>query len=102
MVGINNRDLATFRVDLAITERLMARIPHKSRSCPKAEFYRQRRGAVRESGVRAVLVGEALIRAADTAALLQELVEAGCPDCWPETRDRIARAAAAEPIGATS
>ena len=84
LIGINNRDLATFEIDLALTEKLMENIPSQipvvseSGISTSADVIR-----LRDRGVRAVLVGEALIRAADTGELLRELVEAGCPDCRP-------------------
>lgn len=77
LVGINNRDLRTFRVDLATTERLRPRIPA---SVPVvSESGIERPEDVRRvwaAGVRAVLVGSALVRSPDPAAKLRELREA--------------------------
>jgi indole-3-glycerol phosphate synthase len=74
IVGVNNRNLATMAVDLAVSERLLPRLPAGVKG-------------IAESGVRAAadvrrlracgaanfLVGEALVRAADPAALLREM-----------------------------
>ena len=75
VIGINNRDLSTFTVDLATTERLRPLIP-------------QDRIVVSESGIKdrsdmeklerwrvdAVLIGECLMSAPDIAAKMKELL----------------------------
>ena len=74
LVGVNNRNLHTFAVSLETTERLAPLLaPHAlvvslsgMRSAADA-----RRAVV--AGARAVLVGEALVRADDPAALIREL-----------------------------
>jgi len=74
IVGINNRDLRTFEVDLATTERLAPRIPEdvpfvaESGIRSRADVVRLRR-----AGASNFLIGEALVRAPDAAALLAEL-----------------------------
>jgi indole-3-glycerol phosphate synthase len=69
-VGVNARDLETFSEDLGVVERLAARVP--------AEVVAVAESAIREvadarrvaaAGFDAVLVGEALVRAADPSAL---------------------------------
>ena len=68
IVGVNNRDLKTFDVDLATTVRLAGLVP--SDVVLVAESGIHSPGDVRrmgESGAHAVLVGEALVKAADTA-----------------------------------
>lgn len=77
VIGVNNRDLRTFEVDLAITERLARLIPSgvvlvsESGIGSRADVSR-----VRRAGAHAVLVGESLIlsddRAGAVAALLSE------------------------------
>jgi indole-3-glycerol phosphate synthase len=62
MIGINNRDLHTFEVDLATTERLRPLIPEGR--CVVSESGISTRADVErlaDCGVHAVLVGEALI-----------------------------------------
>jgi indole-3-glycerol phosphate synthase len=77
-VGINNRDLRTFRTDLAVTMELLAELPHEitvvSESGIRSATEVERLGA---AGVHAVLVGESLLRAPDPGAATGELV--GCP-----------------------
>jgi indole-3-glycerol phosphate synthase len=74
IVGINNRDLRDFSVDLQRTETLMEHVPSgvtvvSESGIAGAEQVR-RLGA---RGVRAVLVGESLMRADDPAAALRAL-----------------------------
>jgi tryptophan synthase beta subunit len=78
LIGVNNRDLRTLRVDVERAARLREQVPDD-------------RLAVAESGVRdpatvarwraigydAALVGEALVRAADPAAAVRSFVAAG-------------------------
>jgi indole-3-glycerol phosphate synthase len=110
LLGVNNRDLKTFKVDLATTERLAARLlssfpgaPGASRPTPGAppsggstvkaspgeprlshptpllvaESGIHTRGDVQRlarCGARAILVGESLMRHADVAAKVRELI----------------------------
>lgn len=66
IIGINNRDLATMRVDLATTERLAKLVPSEtilvseSGITTRADVER-----VARCGVRAVLIGTALMKAGD-------------------------------------
>jgi indole-3-glycerol phosphate synthase len=73
-VGVNHRDLRTFAVDLALTERLRKLIPSEvvlvaESGIHTAEDARR----VREAGADAILVGEALMRAPDPAVRIREL-----------------------------
>jgi indole-3-glycerol phosphate synthase len=75
LVGINNRDLRDFSVDVARTSALLREIPPgvtvvSESGIARAEQVR----ALEQEGVHAVLVGESLMRAADPAAALRELV----------------------------
>lgn len=68
IIGINNRNLATFEVDLAVTEQLSEQVPSgivlvsESGIKTAADIAR-----VKACGVNAVLIGEALMRAQATA-----------------------------------
>jgi len=87
LVGINNRNLHDFSVDLGATERLAGRIPPEV--CLVAESgIREPEDVARvaavlrpggESGVDAILVGEALVTARDVAAKARELTGAPLP-----------------------
>ncbi|HSZ13481.1 MAG TPA: indole-3-glycerol phosphate synthase TrpC [Solirubrobacteraceae bacterium] len=75
IVGVNNRDLRDFSVDVSRTEALMGEIPAEVTVVSEsgiASAEQVRRLGVR--GVRAVLVGEALMRSADPAAALGALL----------------------------
>jgi len=71
VIGVNNRDLALFRTDLGISERLIPRFPKEALAVSEsgiASGADARR--VRDAGASAVLVGEALMKADDPAALI--------------------------------
>jgi indole-3-glycerol phosphate synthase len=74
LVGINNRDLRDFSVDVGRTARLMADIPIgvtvvSESGIGTAEQLRD----LQEAGVQAVLVGESLMRAPDSEVALRAL-----------------------------
>ncbi|MBQ6971090.1 MAG: indole-3-glycerol phosphate synthase TrpC [Synergistaceae bacterium] len=74
IIGVNNRNLKDFTVDMANSARLRGMIPagvlFVSESGIKSA---QDVKAARDSGADAVLVGEALMRSADKRAMLAEL-----------------------------
>lgn len=74
IIGINNRDLRTFAVDIATTERLCPLIP-KDRIIVSESGIRERKDIqkLQQCGVNAVLIGEALVTASDVSARLKEL-----------------------------
>ncbi|PKH45569.1 indole-3-glycerol-phosphate synthase [Dehalococcoides mccartyi] len=75
IIGLNNRDLHTFKIDLTVTERLRPLIPpecivvSESGIQTRADISR-----LEELGVDAVLVGEALTASVDIAAKMRELL----------------------------
>jgi indole-3-glycerol phosphate synthase len=74
IIGINNRDLRDFSVDVQRTEQLMDEVPEGTLVVSESgisEAAQLRRLA--ERGVQAVLVGEKLMRSADPEAALREL-----------------------------
>jgi len=82
LIGVNNRDLKTFKVDLATTERLALRLnsapPVKRERLLIAESGINTRADVQRlarCGARAILVGEALMRNGDIGAKARELLE---------------------------
>ena len=80
LIGINNRDLSTFAVDLATTEQLMATYGARVRErgallvSESGLFSRDDLDRVLSAGADAVLVGEALMRQADVTAALETLI----------------------------
>lgn len=66
LIGVNNRDLRTFRTDLGTTERLAAHVPNGTLLVAESGI-NQHADLVRlaESGVRCFLVGESLMRQPD-------------------------------------
>jgi indole-3-glycerol phosphate synthase len=77
VIGINNRDLGTFEVDLVLTERLRPLIPQDRVVVAESGIYtRADVERLRALGVNAVLVGEALVTADDPAAKIEELLGA--------------------------
>jgi indole-3-glycerol phosphate synthase len=75
LIGINNRDLRTFEVDLEQTLRLKRRIPD-DRVVVGESGIRSRADAQRlqSAGVRAMLVGESLMARPDLGAAVDELL----------------------------
>lgn len=75
IIGVNNRDLRDFTVDIERTGALMGRIPgdvivvSESGISSPAQLR-----SLHSAGVQAVLVGETLMRAADPAAALRALL----------------------------
>ena len=76
VIGINNRNLATFEVDLRATEEISEEVPEEiilvSESGLKTNADARR---VFECGVNALLVGEALMRSGDVAASIAALLD---------------------------
>ncbi len=79
LLGVNNRNLVTFEVDLATTEELSADVPEEVMLVSESGI---RTGAdtarLREYGTDAILVGESLMRTENKAALVQQLI--GSPE----------------------
>ena len=74
IVGVNNRDLRTFTVDLAVTERLAKRrSPNMLVVSESGIFSRQDVERLEAAGADAILVGESLMLAQDRAAAVRRL-----------------------------
>ncbi len=86
LIGVNNRDLRTFQVDLGTTERLAAALAGRNRSANRparpplllvAESGIHSRADVerlKRAGATAILVGESLMRGPDIAAQVRRLI----------------------------
>lgn len=75
LVGINNRDLATFRTDLEVSIRLARRVPNGITVVSESGINGRRDiERLMESGIHAFLVGESLMREADIGKKLRELL----------------------------
>ncbi len=75
LVGINNRDLRTFTVDLAVTERLAPLAPaHAVVVAESGVFGSAEVERLQRAGAHAVLVGEGLVTAPDRAAAVRSLL----------------------------
>ena len=76
IIGVNNRDLAVFRTDLTVSERLIPLIPPQVVAVSESGIYSGRDAArVHAVGADAILVGEALMKASEPARLLAEFRE---------------------------
>ncbi len=74
LLGINNRDLATFSTDISTTLDLMHAIPREMVVVSESGIFSEKETRpLIESGVHAILVGESLMRSEDPAALMRQL-----------------------------
>jgi len=75
LVGVNNRDLKTFTVDLAVTERLSTLAPPASLLVGESGIFTAADAArLARAGARAMLVGESLMRQADVTSATRLLL----------------------------
>ena len=71
IIGVNNRDLAIFKTDLGLSERLIPLIPPRITAVSESGIFSAAEAArARAAGAHAVLVGEALMKTLDPAGLL--------------------------------
>ncbi|HOX53875.1 MAG: indole-3-glycerol phosphate synthase TrpC [Candidatus Omnitrophica bacterium] len=75
IIGINNRNLHTFDVDLQTVDKLVPLIPKDKIIVAESGLSDTRQiGALKNLGVNAVLIGEAFLRAKDISAKIKELM----------------------------
>ncbi len=72
IIGVNNRDLAVFKTDIGLSERLIPQFPPNVVAVSESGFSTAADAArARAAGAHALLVGESLMRAPDPAALIR-------------------------------
>lgn len=75
LIGVNNRSLATFAVDLDVTERLSLRAPREVLLVSESGIFTHADIArLQRTGARAFLVGESLMRQQDVTAATRALL----------------------------
>jgi len=77
IIGINNRDLATFKVDCRTTLDLLAKLPALKERTVVSESGLATAGQVKElyaAGVSAILVGTSLMQSPDIGAKIREIM----------------------------
>ena len=95
VVGINARDLSTFRIDRVEQLRLVAQAPRDRVVIAESGIESRAQGAAAElAGADAILVGSTLMRAADPAGKLAELISRPLVKVCGLTREEDVAAAA--------
>ena len=75
LIGINNRDLKTLKIDLAITERMARKIPQpRTVVCESGIYSFSDISRINTAGARAFLVGESLMAQEDIASAVNKLM----------------------------
>ena len=75
VIGVNNRNLTNFEVDLDTTSRLMDKVPPETIVCALSGISGPEDvKSYERAGVKGVLIGEALMRATDVAAFVAKLL----------------------------
>ena len=76
IIGVNNRDLKTFEVDITTSIRLRERVPDNVLFVSESGIRNAADIAnLQRNGTDAVLIGETLMRAADKRAILKEFAD---------------------------
>jgi indole-3-glycerol phosphate synthase / phosphoribosylanthranilate isomerase len=95
VIGVNARDLSTFRIDRGEQLRLVAHAPRDRVVIAESGIESRAQGAAAElAGADAILVGSTLMRAPDPAARLAELLSRPLVKVCGLTRDEDVTAAA--------
>ena len=95
VIGVNARDLATFKIDRHTQLDLVARIPADRVAIAESGIHNRAQGAAAElAGANAILVGSALMQAPDPAEKLAELLSRPLVKVCGLTREEDVAAAA--------
>lgn len=90
VIGVNNRNLTNFEVDLSTTNRLMEKVSKDVIICALSGISGPKDvDAYKQSGVGAVLIGEALMRATNTGAFIDVLLGDSEKDSRHEVIDDV-------------
>jgi indole-3-glycerol phosphate synthase len=74
IVGVNNRDLGSFEVDLSVAETIAAELELAPLTVAESGIFTAADALrMKNAGYDAILVGEALVRSADPSRLIEEL-----------------------------
>ena len=75
ILGINNRDLTTFDVDMNTAQRMVPRVPKSKIIVAESGYHAHDEiTALENAGVHAVLIGEAFMRESDIARKIKEIM----------------------------
>jgi indole-3-glycerol phosphate synthase len=75
IIGINNRDLATFHVDINVTLELKKHVPGGHVLVSESGIHtREHVRRLEDGGIDAILVGEALVKSGNIGEKIQELL----------------------------
>jgi indole-3-glycerol phosphate synthase len=74
LIGVNNRNLKTLKVDLATTEKLAAKLSTPLLVAESGIRTRADVERLKKSGAKAILVGESLMRGRDIQTKVRELI----------------------------
>lgn len=95
VVGVNNRNLESFEVDLQTTSRLRSLVPSDTVLCALSGINTRADVVANETdGVNAVLVGESIMRAADPAQFIRQL----CSDAPAPSPSPSSSSPSAQPL----
>jgi indole-3-glycerol phosphate synthase len=76
IVGVNNRDLKSFKVDLGLSEKLLPRLPAGSLKIAESGLdKRESLERLKAAGIGAFLIGEAFMKAKSPGMALKELIQ---------------------------
>lgn len=76
IIGVNNRNLATFTTDLALSETLIPKIPDGCASIAESGLFTIEDVArVKAAGAQSVLIGQALMEHSDPGAFIRQIHE---------------------------